>query len=150
MPAATPYSSSGKLQDFITARMEKPLVALLVFISKRLPEPTRNNTNKYNTHLIIYLRDWFEERDETPVRHEAYRGLFNFLAYKYDRDNHHADRLDEVLKEWLKTDWQFKEGGRPTVYWKQDEPTSERPRLQKALVEALNNGEFDKVLGLID
>ena len=163
MPASTPYSSNNKLMEFIKDKFEAPIVTIGILVAKILPEPTINNTNKHNTHLLIGLRDWFLDHDETPhPRHEAYRGLFNAIISKYDRDDHHARRLDEFLRKWLETDWQFK--GTEIVYWRQDgDEFKDEVLIQKdaikrldshdldeALLKALDDKEYDKVLGLID
>ena len=133
MPAATFYSSTEFYQRVID-KVEMPLVKLFSFASKWLPEPTIENTNKYNAHLLIGMRNtlikkWFGEK--THIRAKAIRAMFNFIISKYDRDNINGGYLDDFLAEWAKSDWIF-------------------GRNEEALLKALGNKEFDKVLQLVE
>jgi len=142
MPAATLYSSTS-LYEKVEKRIESPLIKLFSFASRWLTDVTIENTNKYNSHILIAIRDillekWFGEGQFVEVRAKAIRAMFNFIISKYDRDNTNGGYLDDFFAEKEKHDWQYK-----ADFGKSN-------HLQKALVEALSGGEYDKVLGLID
>lgn len=143
MPAATPYSH-GAVYDFFVDKLEKGALKLLHLVVDRIEEPTKETTNKHNTHLLIDLRDWFLAHE--TCRTKAYRGLFNFVIIKYDRDNHHGDRWDALLEKWKKMPWLFS-GRQPKGGWLSDE---EEEKSQASLLEALSAGDSGKVMNLIE
>jgi len=84
--------------------------------SKWITEPTKNNTNRFNCHQLIEIRDTLMEKwskkaplCNSKVRLEAIRGMFNFIISKYERDNVNGSLLDDFFYEWAKRKWIFRD-----------------------------------------
>ncbi len=132
----------------------------------RLSKPTHNTVNKYNSHVMIDLRDWFLEHDKSYNllsrdrhslfdRHSFYEVFFNFVIMKYEFDDHMGKRLEKWLEKW----YAYAQAGRwvfthkhPETQWELNEADKKEPTVirQKALKEALHNKDYAKVLNLID
>jgi hypothetical protein len=137
MPASTFYRSNPVYEKVIN-KLERPLVNIFALTDKWLPEPTKENTNKHNCHVLIEIRDalmgrWFKDR--TALRARAIRAMFNFIISKYDRDNVNGGYLDDVLKEWSGKRWVFRD----------ENPETNKKRI----AELLDEKKFDEVMDLI-
>ncbi len=119
---------------------------------RKLPRPTHDNVNKHNSHVMVDLRDDFLAHDAPRgVRHQVYEGMFNLTIIKYEIDDHMSKRFDYWLRKWKETDWIFT-GKHPETEWILNEADRNEPVVlrQKALLKALDNREFEKVLNLIE
>jgi len=120
----------------------------------KVEKPTHNNVNQLNSHTMIDLRDWFLAHDRS-CRRKFYEAFFNLVIMKYEVDRHMGRRLEKWLEKWYEAaqagKWIFTHK-HPETEWALTEADKNEPTVQrqKALVKALNNREFDKVLGLID
>lgn len=130
----------------------------LLFVAYRLwklGKPEHNNVNQYNSHTMIDLRDWFLAHDKSQRNHKFYEAFFNLVIMKYEFDAHMGKRLEKWLEKWYEAaragKWLFS-GKHPATEWELDEKEKNEPGVirQKKLLEALNNQEWGKVLGLID
>ncbi len=146
MAIANEYSLNHKAFEFAVERIEKPLVALFGFISKVWKPPTKVNTNKYNTHLLIELRDWFLPHVEGTSRYDAFTGMFNYSISKIDRDDYYEDCWLLLLQEALKKPWIFKDR-LPRKMWKDlgDVDLVNPNERTRAIVEAWNKGDIPKL-----
>ncbi len=137
MPASTFYRSTPVYEKVVN-KLERPLVNIFAMTGKWLPEPTIENTNKHNCHVLIEIRDillsrWF--KDQTALRARAIRAMFNFIISKYDRDNVNGGYLDDFLKEWSSRAWVFKD--------------EKNEKNKKRIAELLDKGKFSEVMDLL-
>jgi len=148
---SNPSIFGEKAHSFLVLATERVVVMALCLIARILPKPTRNNTNKFNTHLLIDWRDEFLSHEECFTRRKAIEGILNYAIFKYDSSNFYSDRADVLIDKLKKSDWVLVSGKTPDRFWKKAQGVKSNKELrQNALVEALNNREFDKVLNLID
>ena len=144
--------SSKSFWDIFLALVDLIRVAYRIW---RLEKPTHANVNQHNSHVLIDLRDWFLAHDNSRLRHRFYEAFLNLVIMKYEFDGHMGRRLEKWLEKWYEAaqagKWIFthKHPGTEWILTEEDkkEPTYLR---QQALLKALNNREFDKVLNLID
>lgn len=118
----------------------------------RLPRPTKANTNKHNTHILIELRDWFLEHEHpNSMRRAMYDGLLSFVAQKYDWDGYNGSRLDAWLRQWKKSDW-IDTGKQPESMWILNDEDKQAPTYlrQEALKKALREGDWARAINLVE
>ena len=95
IPLATFFDSNGlsELREFIT----------IINAIKKLPEPTKENTNWPNTHILIEIRDeFFKHEGKNSKRTRILRVIFNFIIIKYEYDPYYRKRIDWVLDKLFK------------------------------------------------
>jgi len=172
MPAANLYTTEA-IQDFLMKEIYEPVkrnflilrrggtffemlrgIIELIQVArkiKKIPKPTHDTVNKHNSHLMIDLRDDFLSHMPRGFYYNVYEGMLNLAIIKYDIDDHMSKRLDYWLRKWTLTDWIFT-GKHPETEWELNEAEKQEPGVlrQKALLKALKNREFDKVLNLIE
>jgi len=152
LPVASMFSLE-KPKNIIISWIDNPLEWFFRIIANRLANPTKENTNKYNTHILIDMRDEFLKHQEGNSRYEAWRGIWNIFIVKYETSNYYSDRFDHVLQLCFGKDWLYLEGKIPCGMWDREDSGDVRhpvPNRKMRVVEALNNKEYDKVLQLID
>lgn len=109
----------GVWNDFFVKSVKRPLRVILALVAERMPEPTRENTRHPNSHLLCDLREEFFRHETNEGHAKVYRGIWNFIIVLYDYDAYYSDRIDWILEQWLKLDWQPRPEGHPTKYfWK--------------------------------
>lgn len=136
MPAPTPYSS-GTVFGKMVKNVEWPVIRLFTLISKWLPEPSFNDTNKHNCHILIGVRDrlldkWKKQGLNSEYRLNAIRTMFNMIIQKYDRDNVNGGYLDDMVREFKACDWIFRTDND-----------------KKRIADALEKKEYDKIFDLM-
>lgn len=178
MPGATIFSTTPiqqklmhGIQDIIVQNFEALWVSKSIFQNlrllielmqvalriRKLPMPTHNNVNKHNSHVMIDLRDWFlAHEDPKGSRYKVFVAILNLPIIKYEFDDFMSRRLDKWLEEWLKMylsgeGWVFS-GKHPDSQWILNEEDKQDPRVirYESLKEALHNGEWGKVMNLVD
>ena len=174
MPASGLFTTKP-IQDHLVKNVQKPFVDIFSALSasprnfwelvklawwgyrtiremQKIPRPEHSNVNKHNVHILLDIRDDFLAHDSPKgCRHKMYDGFLFFVAQKYDWDDHMSKRLDYWLRKWKKSDWIFT-GKHPETDWILNEEDKKEPvyQRQQALLKALKNREFDKVLNLIE
>ncbi len=141
--------SAPQIRRFILSKLDKPIEKLFRMIARELPEPTKESTNKYNTHILIDMRDVVLKKIEGTSRYEAIKGLWNTLIVKYDGSDYYADLIDEILLLWIQTDWLWIEGKQSCELWRRGKAKIDPIIHKKAIAEALNKREFGKVFQLM-
>lgn len=109
---------TGKWIEFIVDKINPQLRQVFKMYAETLPKPTKENTDGRNTHILIDLRDEFLKHEEGSTRYKEFEGLFNLVITRYDHDRYYGDRIDWLLKQWLKTDWVFWKHKVPGRAWK--------------------------------
>jgi len=85
--------------QYITEKVNNPLVFFMSSVFDKLPEPTRENTRWSNSHRLIEVRDGFFQHENNPKRFKALRAIFNYVIIKYDYDPYYHERLDWVIEK---------------------------------------------------
>lgn len=81
-----------------------------------IPEPTRENTERENTHHLIELRDKFLECEKPRGgRYKAFRAMFNIVIIVYDFDLYYTERVDWLIEKLQRIPWLF--GKKPRERW---------------------------------
>jgi hypothetical protein len=111
--------TDGQPLKFAIEKVEMPLVFIGGLIFKQFPTPTKKNTYKHDTHVMIDLRDWFFNHRKKDSRYEPILGLFNFLISKMDRDDYYADILKVLIREIKTKDWELKLSNNFKDYWEE-------------------------------
>lgn len=73
--------------------------AILAF-AKILPEPTKENTTKVNTHNLIDLWEWFNQHN-TKARDDLFDGLRKITIDEFEHDPFYDGRMQAFLEKWL-------------------------------------------------
>ena len=95
----------GKGRNYIIEKVKRPFMKVIIFIAKRLPEPTRENTTHPNTHILLDVRDRFFELENNPGRKELFESAFKIFICEYEHDPYYARRFDWLLEEIQKRGW---------------------------------------------
>ena len=73
-----------------------------------LPEPTKENTNYPNTHVLIDAKDWyFSHFYHEQDRAKMMRAIFNFLIILYQYDEPWRLKIDTVLEFIKNSPWEL-------------------------------------------
>lgn len=85
----------------------KPLVRRgLRVMDEVLDHPTKENTYRQNSHILIDMRDEFLARIDNPGREREFRAVWNFIILMYE-DPAYCEFIDEEARRFIKTDWDF-------------------------------------------
>ena len=74
--------------------------AAIIAFAKVLPEPTKENTGKVNTHNLIDLWGWFEQHNK-EARENLFAGLFKVVIDEFEHDPFEEGRMQACLEKWL-------------------------------------------------
>ena len=111
----------GKMRNFLIKKkwiVEKAIIAY----AKILPEPTKENTRKRNTHIMLDIRDKYFEFEGNQTKMELIKSAWKIGIDEYEY-NDYSSRGDFVLEEIKKSDWQARPYYLPTRdTWKEPLP----------------------------
>lgn len=95
-----------------------------------LTEPTKENTDYPNTHLMIDARDWyFKHFYHEQARAEFLRAIINSFIILYEYDKPWRFRIDKVLQFVFNRPWQDMSAYEDEIiyavrhHWREDENT---------------------------
>ena len=94
----------GKMRGFVIKHKGVFMKAIIAF-AKILEEPTKENTTRHNTHILIDIRDKYFKLDNLPARKELMKAIWKIGIVEYEHDGHYSFRGDWVLEEIHKSDW---------------------------------------------
>ncbi len=109
----------GDMRQFIIEKFKKPALKVIILLSGRLPEPTKENTTHPNTHILLDIRDRFFELENNPGREALFRGAFKILICEYEHDPYYARRLDWMLEEMIKRGWTPRGQNPGGIWWRE-------------------------------
>jgi len=115
------YGNMGKI---FRAQVKSVALATLrtldfVFEKGIVPYPTKENTERVNSHTLIDLRDRFLECERPRGgRYKEFSALFNIAIIIYDFDLYYTERIDWIIrwlngKKWLTAH----DEGKPRERW---------------------------------
>ncbi|GAF69451.1 unnamed protein product [marine sediment metagenome] len=85
----------------------KPLIRLLLRrMVDVIEEPTKENTYRANTHLLIDRREAFIARMNNPSREKEFRAVWNILIIMYE-DPAYCDMINEEARWFINSGWDF-------------------------------------------
>ena len=137
-----------KAHTFWVLTLEKIAVLAFDIVSALLPTPTKLNTSKYNTHLLIDWRDEFLANELCWTRKKAIEGLFNYAIFKYESSLFYSDRGDFLAQKIKDSDWVLVPGRVPTLWWKTKADT--KALKKKMISDFVKQGQFNKALCLVE
>ena len=118
--------NSGHLGKYIRYGVKGAVRKSLAMICDKLPEPTKENTRRANSHRLIDIRDHILSRDLEGADDKVIRGFFNLLIIVYDFDIFWRERIDRVVRLLIASGWEETEGSEnPRYMWwleKKDAP----------------------------
>ena len=99
------FRKRGALRDFMVFEVKAPLTGwlnientrqLVTFLNniRKLPEPTKENTKKQNSHVLIEIRDEFLSRLRIKSRIKPLRTIINFIINVYEYDEPYEQLID--------------------------------------------------------
>lgn len=103
------------MRQYVIEKVKKPLLKAIVILARRYPEPTRGNTVHPNSHILLDIRDRFFGHERNKSRDELFRAIWKIFIDEYEHDPYYRQRIDGVLEEVLKSDWQA--GEKPASHW---------------------------------
>lgn len=85
----------------------KPLVRLILRrMTDVIEEPTKENTYRQNSHVLIDRRDEFLAKLNNPGREKEFKAVWNILIIMYE-DPAYCDFIDEEARWFIQSDWDF-------------------------------------------
>ncbi len=110
-----------KRQFFID--LQAPLLDKIVKLATKYPEPTHDNVDKVNSHLLIDI--WAEFESNNTVRVPLFKAVKRLVIGKYEADDFYSQRVDWFIHKLyiaiIRGVWEWPEVDSPTTYWKDPE-----------------------------
>jgi hypothetical protein len=85
------------MREYIISKVKRPLMKAIITLSKRYPEPTREECRDHNTLILMDMRDEFLRHEDNSGRIELFKALFRMFIAEYAHDKYYKFRID-----WLK------------------------------------------------
>jgi len=80
----------------------------LELMAKRMPEIDRKELERYNSRILLDVRNEMLTLNLDLVRAGYLKTIFDFVITLYDSDEYYSQRLDWVLEQIIKRkDWKF-------------------------------------------
>ena len=137
--------TQSRVQDIIINKIKTPLakvmgrtlskigfldmlviVIQLVLIFNRirkLPEPTRENTNKHNTKVLLDMEELFFKYYRNVSREKVFRVLWKWGIIIYDWGNEYSCFGDWLFEQMERRGWERRPYQHPSPdYWREPEP----------------------------
>ena len=106
--------------DKVVKKGKEVLRRVLIWYTKRLPEPTRENIVYHNTHILMDVRDEFFKHEDNLGRKDQFKAIFKIVITELEHDPYYHQRLNWIKKELDKReDWE--ELPLPVGCWRLDE-----------------------------
>jgi len=101
-----------------------------------MPEPTKENTGKPNSHILIDIKeDFFRHINIGRPYLGIFKLLFNYLIIKHDYDEFYESCLNWMLGEIMRRGWRLQDQNRPSsVLWNTIPPNT-RKRLEQSIID---------------
>ena len=80
----------------------------LELMAKRMPEIDRKELERYNSRILLDIRNEMLTHNLDLVRAGYLSTIFDFVIMLYDSDEYYSQRLDWVLEQIItRKDWKF-------------------------------------------
>jgi hypothetical protein len=106
-------------RGYVIEKIKAPLLMAIVKYCKRYPEPTRENTTRHNTHILLNIRDKFFSYETNRGRRELFEAAWRMLIAEYEHDRYYGDLFDWLIEEISKSDWKPRAIGHPVYCWEE-------------------------------
>ena len=97
---------TGSKRDYIIEKVKAPLMAKIISLANKYPDPTRENCVQPNSRILFDIWDLFLEYEHNPGREALFDAAFKLLIAEYEHDPYYRFRLDWMLEEIEKREWQ--------------------------------------------
>lgn len=95
-------------RQYVIEKIKKPLLDTIVRLATRYPPPMRDTVEHPNTFILLDIRDKFFEHEDNPDRDALFQAIWRIFIVEYEHDPYYRWRIDWVLDEIRKSDWQPK------------------------------------------
>jgi len=110
-----------KRRHYFINKVKAPLMKVLVFIANKYPEPTRENTRKKNTHVLLDVWDDFFKYERNKSKDSLFHAIRKVIVGEYEHDGYYAQRMDwfleELVKKYNSGEWKPLEPWNPAGFW---------------------------------
>lgn len=107
------------LRNYFIQKVKKPLMKALVVLSRRYPQPTKENTGNIISHSILEIFQEFHERNS--ARPDMMRGAERVFVDEVEHDRVYYDMfnwiLEQVILKILEGKWGLRNN--KMLYWKE-------------------------------
>lgn len=135
----------GKARKYIIDKVKKPLMKAIIILSKRYPEPTRENCLNPNSHLLLDIQDEFLEYEANSGRRELFKALFRIVIGEYEHDPYYRSRMNWIIEEIVERVidglWLPRGENSPPTHWAEEKPYGlyQGRRFKKLIKGRFNN-----------
>ena len=112
------------MRQYVCEKLKKPLIEAIVRLALKYPPPLRDTVEHPNSQLLLDIRDKFFEHEDNPDREVLFKAIWRIFIVEYEHDSYYRWRIDWVLDEIKKSDWQPKP---PLPYSSKTEPIRWKP-----------------------
>ena len=97
---------------------KKPLMAAIISIAKRWPDPTRGNCVKPNSQILFDVWERFNRHQlQNTSRASMFDAAFKIFICVYEAHQFYSQRFDWVMKHLLNSEWDIRDSN-PGKNWK--------------------------------
>ena len=99
----------GSLRNYIIKKVKEPLKNTIIHLARKYPEPTRENCLHPNTHILFDIREKFFKYEDNPENvwtEDLIKAAWKLLIATYEHDLYYRFRIDWILEQINKSDWQ--------------------------------------------
>ena len=106
-------------RGYFIDKVKAPLVKALIILANRYPEPTKKNTQKHNTHVMLDIWDEFFKYNE--VKNDMFHAIKKVVADEYEHDDVYETRmtwfLEKLVEKYLSGEWWPSKPFNPSHGW---------------------------------
>ena len=106
-------------RQYVIDKIKRPLVNAITILASRYPEPTKDHTSLARTHILLDIQDKFFKHEDNPSRDALFRALWRMFIVEYEHDPYYRYRIDWVIEELRKSNWEDSPTAHETSCWKE-------------------------------
>jgi len=114
------------------------LVRIVIHVN-RYPKPTRENTRKLKTHVLLDIWDDFFKYEHNKGRDPLFQAIRRIFIGEYEHDRYYADRIDwfveKIVEKYQSGEWPPRRPGRPYTCWAEPYTVEARKALMQELLQ---------------
>ena len=126
-------------RHYFIDKVKKPLLKALILLADRFLEPTRENTRKQNTHVLLGIWDEFFEYEDNPGRDALFRTIKKLIVDVYEHDDYYSTRIDwflgRLFKKYLSREWLPLKPWYPSRCWLEPTVLEEKKKVVRELLK---------------
>jgi len=113
------YQEMKEKIDYFVEKVNEPLAKVIIVFAGRYPEPTRENCQYHNTHILLDIQAEFFKKWDFKSRTPLVKALWRVLIVKYEHCPNYRYALDWILMK-IPDDWKPFDTNRQIECWKGD------------------------------